>query len=120
MKKIKEFRIDATQMPFVSEHLIIQDTGDVEVIKNTKVKLTKIGKKAQFFKELDTALTLDFKMMTRYIQTPNYYHISIIFADETEESHFYVDNLQANSQLSLKSVLMNYLDKDFLIKAVLD
>ncbi len=120
MKPIKEFRIDAACVPLISEHLIIHRSGDVEIIKNTNIKLTKIGKKTKFFKDLDSALTLDFKMMNRYIQTPNYYHISVIYEDDTEESHFYIDNLQANNQLSLRSVLMNYIDKDLLIKAVTD
>lgn len=120
MKSIKEFRIDGACVPLISEHLIIHSSGDVEIIKNANVKLYKISKKTKFFKELDSALTLDFKMMNRYIQTPTYYHISVIYDDDTEESHFYIDNLQANNQLQLRSVLMSYIEPSLLIKAVID
>lgn len=118
MKQIKEFRIDQESYPFLSAHLIIRQNGNVEVIKGSNVKHTKIGKKVRFFKELDDALVLDFKMMNHYVQTENYYHISIIYDDDTEESHFYIDNLARNNQLSIRNVLMTYLDKEFQISAV--
>ena len=50
----------------------------------------------------------------------NHYHISVIYEDDTEESHYYVDNLVKNSQNSLRDVLIKYIDKDYLIDAVLE
>lgn len=118
MRRFKEFRIDSARAPFDSQHLIIRDNGFVEVIKNTTVKNTVVKKKESFFKELDSAIILDFKMMMHYVQNPNNYHISIIYSDDTEESHFYIDTLQSNNQLNIRSVLMKYLEPSFLIDVV--
>ena len=118
MKKIKEFRIDSLTEPFLSEHLIINSNGNVVKMANGGIKAFKISKKDKFFKELDSALTLDLKMMSHYVNTPNYYHISVIFEDDTEESHFYIDDLESNNQLSLKSVLIRYLDSSVLTTVI--
>lgn len=119
MSNLKYFRIDAIKN-FESQHLVISSNGNVESTRGNVIKCTKISKKKSFFNELDGALILDFKMMNHYIKANNYYHISVIYDDDTEESHFYLDNLFKNSQMSIRSVLMKYLENEYLIDAVFE
>lgn len=120
MNNIKELRIDAYNYPFFASHLIIKQSGYVEVIKDNKVRQTKIKAKKKFFQELEGALLLDFKMISQYKESKNYYHISILYDDDTEESHFYRDNLYMNHQVNIRSVLMKYIEELFLIDVVLE
>lgn len=120
MAKLKEFRIDAFSYPMNSTHLIISGKGDVKSFSGMNVKITKIKKLQSFLQALDGALILDFKALGKYKDAQNHYHISIIYDDDTEESHYYVDNLVKNSQNSLRDVLMKYIDKEHLIDVVLE
>lgn len=119
MKKLKELRIDAYNYPFHASHLVIKENGNLEVIKDNRIYQTKLSKKTKFLQELEGALILDFKMISKYSQAKNYYHISILYEDDTEESHFYKENLFDNNQLTLRSVLMTYIPEKFLIDVVL-
>ena len=116
MAKLKEFRIDAFSYPMNSSHLIINGKGDVKTFSGMNVKISKIKKLQSFLQALDSALILDFKALGKYKDAENHYHISVIY----EESHYYVDNLVKNSQNSLRDVLIKYIDKDYLIDAVLE
>lgn len=120
MAKLKEFRIDAFSYPMNSSHLIINGKGDVKTFSGMNVKISKIKKLQSFLQALDSALILDFKALGKYKGAENHYHISVIYEDDTEESHYYVDNLVKNSQNSLRDVLIKYIDKDYLIDAVLE
>lgn len=120
MSNIKELRIDAYHYPFHASHLIIKSSGLIETIKNNDVKQMKIPRKVKFFKELELALILDFKMLNTFKESENYYHISVLNEDGTEESHFYHDNLYVNNQLLLRNTLIGYIDKSMLIDVVLD
>lgn len=120
MTKLKEFRIDAFSYPMNSTHLIIGGKGDVKSFSGMNVKITKIKKLQSFLQALDGALILDFKALGKYKDAQNHYHISIIYDDDTEESHYYVDNLVKNSQNSLREVLMKYIDNEYLIDVVLE
>lgn len=120
MANIKEFRIDAFSYPMKSSHLVISGKGQVRTYSGVNVKIFKIKRFSAFLNELDSALILDFKALGNYIEAQNHYHISVIYDDDSEESHYYVDNLFANSQNSIRDVLMKYIDKEFLIDAVLE
>lgn len=120
MARIKEFRIDAFSYPMNSSHLVINDLGNVKTFNGINVKLSKIKKKVHFFNELEGALLLDFKNLYNYKETDNYYHISVIYDDGQEESHFYKDTLKSNAQDTLIAVLKKYIDKDYLIDVVKD
>ena len=111
MAKLKEFRIDAFSYPMNSSHLIINGKGDVKTFSGMNVKISKIKKLQSFLQALDSALILDFKALGKYKDAENHYHISVIYED---------DNLVKNSQNSLRDVLIKYIDKDYLIDAVLE
>ncbi len=120
MTNIKEFRIDAFSYPMDSSHLIIKNDGEIRTFIGNKVKVSKIKSKAKFFKELESALILDFKSLGSYREAKKYYHISLIYDDSKEESHFYIDTLKSNNQNYIRDVLIKYVAKENLIDVVTD
>lgn len=120
MAKLKEFRIDAFSYPMNSSHLIINGKGEIKVFSGMAVKVSRIKKLQSFLQALDSALILDFKALGKYKEAENHYHISVIYDDDSEESHYYIDNLVKNSQNSLRDVLIKYIDNEYLIDVVLE
>lgn len=118
MAKLKEFRIDAFSYPMQSSHLVINGNGEIKCFSGVNVKVTKIKKLQAFLQALDSALILDFKALGKYKEADNHYHISVIYDDDTEESHYYIDNLVRNSQNSLRDTLIKFIDKNYLIDVV--
>lgn len=118
MSSIKEFRIDAFSYPMDSSHLIIKSDGEIRTFIGNKVLVSKMKSKAKFFKELENALILDFKSLGDYKESKQYYHISVIYDDGKEESHFYIENLSSNNQIYIKDVLIRYVLPENLIDVV--